>query len=180
MRLKLIAAACLGALALAAGASAGTPRLALFDVHTGLAAASHNMFGDVKVWKQSAALAARAHGATLVRCGSGCTYGAGWLAFAHAPALSAGDVSAAKAERIQGAWTVRFTLTASGRARFTSFDTKASLAGARRGIADALVLVVDGAIVAQPLQSQLKLTGSTLDVPGLTHTNALAAAKLFG
>ncbi len=180
MRFSLIAAACLGALALAAGASAGVPRFALFDVHTGLAAASHNPFGDVKVWKQSSALAARAHGATLVRCGAGCTYGAGWLAFVQAPALSAGDVSVAKPRRTHVGWTLLLTLTPSGHARFARFDTKATLAGARRGISDALVLVVDGAIVAQPLQGQLKLAGTTLEVPGFTRANALRTAKLFG
>jgi hypothetical protein len=180
VRLSLIAAACLGALALAAGASAGVPRFALFDVHTGLAA-SHNPFGDVKVWKQSSALAARAHGATLVRCGAGCTYGAGWLAFVQAPALSAGDVSAAKARHdARLGWALLLTLTPSGQARFARFDTKATLAGVRRGISDALVLVVDGAIVAQPLQGQLKLAGTTLEVPGFTRANALRTAKLFG
>jgi hypothetical protein len=180
VRLSLIAAACLGALALAAGASAGVPRFALFDVHSGLAAASHNSFGDVKVWKRSSALAAHAHGATLVRCGLDCTYGAGWLAFVQAPALSAGDVSAAKALRVNLGWTVFLTLTPTGHARFARFDTKATLAGARRGISDALVLVVDGAIVAQPLQNQLRAGKTTLEIPGLTRANALRAAKLFG
>jgi hypothetical protein len=180
VRLCLIVAAFLGALALAAGASAGTPRFALFDVHTGLAAASHNSFGDVKVWKRSSALAARAYGATLVRCGPGCTYGPGWLAFVHAPALAAGDVAAAKAHHSRLGWTVLLTLTPGGRTRFASFNAKATLAGARRGIPDALVLVVGGTIVAQPLQNQLVAGRTTVEIPGLTRANALRAAKLFG
>lgn len=180
MRLTPIAAACLGALALASGASAAVPRFALFDVHTDLAGASHNEYGDVKIWKSESALAARAHGSTLVRCGSDCTYGTGWLAFAHGPALSAGDVASATARRAHLGWSVVLTLTARGHTRFTSFDTQATLAGKRRGIADALALVLDGAIVAQPLQSQLRLGKTTLQIPGLTRTKALRAAKLLG
>jgi hypothetical protein len=179
MRLSLIAAACLGTLVLASGASAAGPRFALFDVHTDLAAASHNPFGDVKVWKRASALAARAHGATLVRCGSSCTFGAGWLAFVHAPALAAGDVASAKTRPAHLGWTIVLTLTARGHARFTSFDKRATLAGARRGIADPLALVVDGTIVAQPLQSQLRHGKATVTIPGFTRANALQAAKLF-
>src|ERR1700710_2735804 len=71
MRLsRLLPAVLLGALVLAGGASAAGPRFALFDVHTDLAHASHNTFGDVKIWKRQAALVSRANGATLVHCGS--------------------------------------------------------------------------------------------------------------
>ncbi len=93
----------------ASGASAGVPRFALFDVHTDLAGASHNEFGDVKIWKREPALAARAHGSVLVRCGSDCTFGPGWLAFAHGPALSAGDVASATARRAHFGWSVVLT-----------------------------------------------------------------------
>ena len=87
MRLsRLLPAAVLGALVLAGGASAAaTPHFAVFDVHTDLATASHNVFGDVKIWKRKPALASRTHGATLVHCGSNCTFGAGWLAFVNRP-----------------------------------------------------------------------------------------------
>ena len=179
MRLTLIAAACLGALALVSGASAATPRFALYDVHTDLAAASHNDFGDVKVWTDRSGLAARVDGATLVRCGRDCTYGAGWLAFAHGPALSAGDVASAKARHAHGAWSVVLTLTARGQTRFAAFDKKATARGARRGVADALALVVDGEIVAQPLENQLKRGKTTLELPGFRRAQALAVAKLF-
>jgi hypothetical protein len=180
MRLTLIAAACLGALALASGASAGVPRFALFDVHTDLAGTSHNEFGDVKIWKRKPALAARTHGSVLVRCGSDCTFGPGWLAFAHGPALSAGDVASATARRAHFGWSVVLTLTARGQARFTGFETRASKAAAHRGIADALALVLDGTIVAQPLQSRLEHGKTTVAIPGLTRANALRAAKLLG
>src|SRR5512140_3610774 len=106
MRPTLIAAACLAALATASSAAAGLPRFAVYDVRTNLAAASHNEFGDVKVWTNKAGLAGRARGATLVRCGGDCTFGAGWLAFVHAPALAAGDVASAKAQHSRGGWSL--------------------------------------------------------------------------
>src|SRR5258705_1122571 len=113
MRLSLLLpAAALAALALAGGASAGTPRFALFNVHSDLATASHNTFGDVKVWKRESALARRAHGATLVRCGGACTFGSGWLAFSQKPALSAGDVVSAKTRRTKFRWSVVLGLSA--------------------------------------------------------------------
>jgi len=144
MRLsRLLLPALLGALVLAGGASAGTPRFALFDVHTNLARASHNAFGDVKIWKGQAALASRAHGATLVRCGGACTFGAGWLAFSGAPALSAPDVVAAKAHRTKVGWELVLTLTPHGWSSWKRFSRQSSLSGATRGVPDALVLVLD-------------------------------------
>lgn len=183
MRLTLIIAACLGTLALASGASAGTPRLALFDLRTDLAGASHNTYGDVKVWTNKAGLAARTHGATLVRCAGDCTYGAGWLAFKRGPELAAGDVASAKTEHSRKAgWSLVLTLTPRGTTRFQAFKHSADPRARRLGVADALVVVLDGSIVAQPLESQLRLgkKAPTLAIPGFRRSQALAAAKLFG
>ncbi|HVA30348.1 MAG TPA: hypothetical protein VMU58_03685 [Gaiellaceae bacterium] len=180
MRLTLIAATCFAALALASGASAGLPRFAIFDVRTDLAAASHNEYGDVKVWKREAALAKRTHGGLLVRCGGDCTFGAGWLAFVHGPALAAADVASAKATHSRAGWNVVLTLTSKGHARLAGFTTKAKARAARRGIADPLALVLDGSIVAQPLQTQLQRGKTTVAIPGLTRATALRVAKLLG
>ncbi len=180
MRPTLIAAACLAALALASSAAAGLPRFAVYDVRTNLAAASHNEFGDVKVWTSRAGLAGRAHGATLVRCAGDCTFGAGWLAFVHAPALAAKDVASARARHSRAGWTLVLTLTNGGRARFVAFATLAAQRASRRGIADPLALVLDGTIVAQPLESQLRIGKTTLELPGLTRAGAVKAAKLLG
>jgi hypothetical protein len=178
-RSLLLPAAALAALALAGGASAGTPRFALFDVHSGLATASHNVFGDVKVWKRESALARRAHGATLVRCGGDCTFGAGWLAFSQKPALSAGDVVSAKTLRTKSGWSVVLDLSARGKAGLTRFRRQAALSGKTRGVPDALVLVLDGTIVAQPLASQIRPGTATVEIPGFSRRNALRAAKLL-
>ena len=179
MRLSLLFASVLGALALAGSASAATPRFALFDVHTDLAQASHNAFGDVKIWKRQAALASRTHGATLVRCGGACTFGAGWLAFTGGPAISAGDVKSAKAYRTKVGWSVVVVLTPRGLPSWKAFTRRASLSGATRGVPDALVLVLEGAVVAQPLTSQLRHGKTSVEIPGLSHANALRVAKLF-
>jgi hypothetical protein len=180
MRLSLLLpAAALAALALAGGASAGTPRFALFDVHSGLAAASHNSFGDVKVWKRESALALRAHGATLVRCGGDCTFGTGWLAFSQKPALSAGDVVTAKAHRTRTGWSVVLGLSARGKTGLARFQRRAALSASARGVPDALALVLDGTIVAQPLASQIHPGTTTVAFPGFSRANALRAAKLL-
>jgi hypothetical protein len=178
-RSLLLPAAALAALALAGGASAGTPRFALFNVHSDLASASHNSFGDVKVWKRETALARRANGATLVRCGADCTFGSGWLAFSRQPALSAGDVVSATTHRTKIGWSVVLGLSASGKAGFARFARLAALSGKARGVPDALVLVLDGTIVAQPLADQIHPGKATVEIPGFSHGNALRAAKLL-
>jgi hypothetical protein len=175
----LLPAAFVAALALAGGASAGTPRFALFDLHTDLAAASHNAFGDVKVWKRQSALARRAHGATLVHCGGDCTLGSGWLAFSRKPALAAGDVVSASARRTHNGWNVVLGLSPKGKAHLSSFQRLAARSGRTRGVPDALVLVFDGTIVAQPLASQIGSGTATVAFPGFSHANALRAAKLL-
>jgi hypothetical protein len=185
MRLsRLLLVTCLGALVLAGGASAATPHFALFDVHTDLAHASHNAFGDVKIWKRQAALASRARGATLVHCGGDCTFGPGWLAFSASPALSAGAVTAAKTRRTKVGWSVVLTLTPHGSSGWESFSRRASLSSATRGVPDALVLVLNGDIVAQPLVSQVSKQpvskrSTTIEIPGLSRANARRVATLL-
>jgi hypothetical protein len=184
MRLsRLLFAAVLGALVLVGGASAtpaATPAFALFDVHTDLANASHNAFGDVKIWKRKTALASRVHGATLVHCGGACTFGEGWLAFTASPALLAADVVAAKAYRTKVGWSVVVTLTPHGQSSWKIFNRRASLSGATRGVPDALAIVLNGDIVAQPLTNQLRHGKTSVELPGLSRANALRAAKLLG
>jgi len=177
---RIIPAALLGALALAGGASAATPRFAVFDVHTDLAGPSHNVYGDVKVWKRQAALAKRVGGSTLVRCGGDCTFGPGWLAFSRKPALTAGDVAAAKAHRSTFGWGLVLTLTSRGSSSWKRFSRRASRSGTTRGVPDPLVLVLNGTIVAQPLASQMRQGKTTVEIPGLSRANALRAAKLLG
>jgi preprotein translocase subunit SecD len=180
MRLHcLLPVALLGALVFAGAASAGTPRFALFDVHTDLAQVSHNTFGDVKIWKRQAALTRRAGDASVVRCGGDCTFGAGWLAFTGAPALSAGDIVSAKAHRTKVGWSVALTLTQHGASSWKRFARQASLSGAARGVPDALAVVLDGTIVAQPLASQVRQGGTAVQVPGLSRKNALRVATLL-
>jgi hypothetical protein len=181
MRLsRLLPATVLGALVLAGGASAGTPSFALFDVQTDLAGPSHNTFGDVKVWKRQAALTARTAGSAVVRCGGDCTFSPGWLAFSRAPALSAGDVLAAKANGSKRAWRVVLTLSPHGWSSWTRFSRRASLSGGTRGVPDALALVLNGTIVAQPRADQLLRSKTTVAIPGLSRANALRVAKLLG
>jgi len=180
MRLRLLlTVVILGALALAGGASAATPGFALFDVHTDLAHASHNAFGDVKIWKRQAALVSRVHGATIVYCGGACTFGAGWLAFSARPSLTARDVTGAKVYRTKVGWSIVATLTPHGVANWKTFSRKAALSGATRGVPDALVVVLAGDVVAQPLMDEIRHGKTSIELPGLSHANALRAAKLL-
>jgi preprotein translocase subunit SecD len=175
----VLVAAVLAALALAAGASAAAPRFALFDVQQDLAHASHNTFGDVKVWKRQAALESRAAGSAIVRCGNSCTYGAGWLAFSASPALSTRDVTGAKAHRTKIGWSVVVTLTPRGVSRLEAFSRRAALSGSNRGVPDALAVVLAGEVVAQPLMDQLRRGKTSVELPGLSRANARRAAKLL-
>jgi len=152
--------------------AAPTPRFAVYDLQADLAAASHNEFGDLRVWKQRAALAARAPGATLVHCAAGCRFGDGWLAFAKPPALVANDVAAAKAHRVRGPyWAVTLRMTPRGEGVWTAFARLAAERRARRGLPDVLVVVVNGAVLAQPYADQIGSKG-TLTVGGLTRSAA--------
>jgi hypothetical protein len=134
----------------------------------------------VKVWKRQTALAGRAGRATLVRCGSDCTFGAGWLAFSRKPSLSARDVVSAKTHRTKSGWSVVLGLSPHGTAAVEAFGRMAALSAKTRGVPDALVLVLDGTIVAQPLADQIRPGKATVEIPGFSRRNALRAAKLLG
>jgi preprotein translocase subunit SecD len=173
MRLSFLLAACLGALALCSGASAG---VAIFDVSTSLVPASRNAFGDLQV-RPRAALERRAPGATLVRCKSTCTYGKGWLAFRGRPVLTGRDLVSARAYRVAGpVWSVSMTLRSGGTKRWSAFTHLTAKAAREHGVPDALVLAVDGSVAGQPLANQVVLNGATLRIGGLTRTNAVAIA----
>jgi hypothetical protein len=175
---RFLAAAVLGSLVLTAGASAATPRFALFDLRSDLAAASHNEFGDLKVWKDKAGLVSRAGGSTLVWCGTGCSLGAGWLAFARPAALVPADVASAATQHSKKlGWAVALTLTPRGHAHWRAFSRRAAASAARNGLPDALVLVLNGTIVAQPVANRLVAGTRTLVIPGLSRANALRTAQ---
>jgi hypothetical protein len=162
------------ALAVAAPAAAAGPRFALFDLHD-LARASHNVYGDVKVSKRPAGLRG-----TVVRCGAGCRFGAGWLAFAPGPRLSAGDVVSAKAHDGRIGWSVDLRLTARGQARWAAFDKIAVQSAKSSGVPDVLAVVVDGSILALPFANDVRHKHGTLELTGFTRAGALRTAKTLG
>jgi hypothetical protein len=160
----------------AAPAAAAEPRFALFDVDAGLAPASRNVYGDVNVEPSRAALVRRARGATVVRCGSDCRFGRGWLAFAKRPLLTARDVAgAARAQRGAAGWSVRVRLTPRGVADVRRLRAAASSQKARTGLPPVYAVVLDGRIDATPLATQLRLRGTTLVLGGFTRAAARRA-----
>ena len=183
MRLSILVCACLGALLLnagllTAGASAATSRVAIFDLRTDLAQASHNSFGDLRVWKNRAALAKRAPDATLVRCAGACSFGAGWLAFKRKPALASAHIASARAYRLRGlTWALSLELTPRGVARWTAFSRRTAKSATEYGIADALVLAVDGSVAGQPLADQIQAKKGTLRIGALDRWNAVRTAN---
>jgi hypothetical protein len=162
------------ALVVAAPAAAAGPRFALFDLHD-LARASHNVYGDVKVSKRPTALRG-----TVVRCGAGCRFGAGWLAFAKEPSLTAGDIVSAKAHAGRIGWSVDLGLTARGQARWTAFSKIAAQSGKSSGVPDVLAVVVDGSILALPYANDVRHKHGTLELVGFTRAGALRTAKTLG
>ena len=159
------------ALVFAAPAAAGAPHFGLFDLND-LAAASKNTFGDVKVSKRTTALRG-----TVVRCGTGCRFGTGWLAFAKGPSLTAGDVVSAKAHSGRIGWSVDVGLTARGQAHWTAFSKLARQRAKSSGVPDVLAVVVDGEILALPWASAVRYKNGTLELVGFYRAAALRAAK---
>jgi hypothetical protein len=169
------------ALLLAAPAAAATPRFGLFDLGADAAKASHNVYGDVQVAASRAALARKAHGATLVRCAAGCRLGRGWLAFAKAPSLTRTDLGGAKASLGQRGWTVSVALTARGQARWKRLAAQARRSAARSGLPPVYAVVVDGSILALPFANELRVRKGTLSLVGFTKAGAkLAVQSLRG
>jgi hypothetical protein len=166
------------ALSLAGPAAAAVPRFGVFDLDTDLARASLNTYGDVRVASRQAALARRAPGATIVRCGRDCRLGAGWLAFAKGPNLGAGDVAAAAARRVGGTlWKLRVTLTGRGSARWAAFSRRAAARARARGLPDVFAVVVQGSVVATPFASDARHTAGTLELRGFSRAAAEQAAR---
>lgn len=180
MRLLLSTALVAAALALAGGAAAA-PGFAVYDLRLDLAHASHNPFGDVKVWRRRDALARRAPGAVLVRCAAGCPFAAGWFAFALPPRLRGSDLAGASAARTGKGpfWTLTLRLTRSGDARWRPLATLLRQRERQRGVPDVLVVVARGRVVAAPFANVVRAGEGTLAIPGLRRADALRAAKLL-
>ena len=159
------------ALVFAAPAAAAGPRFGLFDLND-LARASHNVYGDVKVSQRATALRG-----TVVRCGTGCRFGSGWLAFAKGPSLTARDVVSAKAHSGRIGWSVDLGLTARGKLRWTAFDKLAKLRARSAGFPDVLAVVIEGEILAAPYANDVRYKNGTLELVGFSRAAALRAAK---
>jgi hypothetical protein len=162
------------ALVLAAPAAAAGPRFGLFDLND-LARASLNSYGDVKVSQRATALRG-----TVVRCGAGCRFGSGWLAFAKAPSLNGGDVVSAKAHSGRIGWSVDLGLTARGRTRWTAFSKISARRAKSSGFPDVLAAVVNGEILAVPYANNVRYKNGTLELVGFSRALALRAAKTLG
>src|SRR5436305_7649120 len=107
-------AAVLIALSCAAPAAAAGPRFGLFDLHD-LGKASKNEYGDVKVTH------GRPAAAFVVRCATGCRFGAGWIGFEHSAGPRPGDVVSASAGPGRIGWSLKLRLTARGQSRWRSY-----------------------------------------------------------
>jgi hypothetical protein len=162
------------ALVFAAPAAAAGPRFGLFDLND-LSAASRNEFGDVKVSQRATALRG-----TVVHCGTGCRFGSGWLAFAKAPSLNAGNVVSAKAHAGRIGWSVDLGLTARGVNRWTAFSKVAAQRAKSTGFPDVLVVVVNGDILSVPYANDVRHKNGTLELVGFSRAAALRTAKTLG
>jgi hypothetical protein len=163
----------LATLALAGPAAASTPRFGLWDLQVDLAHASRNAYGDVAA-KPRAALSGKG---TLVRCGTWCRLGPGWLAFHAKPRLAAADVRAAQvvySKRL--GWTVRATLTRAGLVGWTAFEREAALRARQRGVPDVLVVAAGSDVAATPLVSAVAASHGELVVTGFSRASAKAFA----
>lgn len=159
-------------LAAPAAASAATPRFALFDLQSDLAHASRNTYGDVQV-KPLAKLAGTG---TVVRCGTWCRFGSGWLAF-RSPRLAAGDVTAAAVRYTKRkGWIVRLTLTRPAAGKWTRLARQLKLDTARAGVPAVLVVVAGGQVAAAPYSTQVSAAGGVLTLTGFSRASANALA----
>ena len=115
----------------------------------------------------------------MVRCGTGCRFGNGWLAFAKGRALTAGDVLSAKAHSGRIGWSVDLGLTARGKARWTAFEqARRGSARSRAGVPDVLAVVVDGEILAAALRKYVRYKNGTLELVGFSRGPRSALRKL--
>jgi hypothetical protein len=171
-----ILAISLAALALAGPAAASTPSFGVFDLQTDLAAASHNAYGDVAAKPRAAVTG---HG-TVVRCGSWCRFGKGWLAFAVKPALSRGDVSSARVRYSKHmGWTVVVSLHPAAQTRWAAFAKRVAFAGKHRGVPDVLIVVTRGEIAAAPLSTEVTAARGSVTLSGFSRASAKALGALL-
>jgi hypothetical protein len=177
--MRLIAVS-LVALALAGPASAALPRFAVYDIATDLSRASKNDFGDIRVAASRSTLARRAPGAAVVRCGSDCRFGSGWLAFGGGSHLEARDVRSASAHASRLGSTVTLHLSARGAAAWSALERAALARQKRNGVPDVFAIVLNGTIYALPYGTGVRQTGASVELSGFTRAGARAAAQLFG
>jgi preprotein translocase subunit SecD len=171
--MRFVALTCL-ALVLASPAAAATPRFGLFNLNSDLSKASRNEFGDLRLAKRPGTL----HG-VVVRCGAGCRFGSGWLAFSKQPSLNAGDVAGAEASLGRVGWSVHVQLTARGKSRWAAFSKAAVRHQRAQGVPDVFVVVVDGSVVAAPFASQVRAKDGSLELAGFHRADARRAAALL-
>lgn len=165
------------ALVLAAPAAAAGPRFGLFDLQSDLAAASHDTYGDVAAKPRAAVVG---HG-LLAHCGSSCRFGSGWLAFSVQPALTAADVTAARAQFSKRlGWTVALSLRPAAQARWAAFARRVAAAGRHRGVPDVLVVVARGEIAAAPLATEVAATHGGVTLTGFSRASAKLLASALG
>ena len=171
-----VAAAVVALLLNAAPAAAAAPQFSLWDLQSDLAHASRNTYGDVQV-KPLAALRGRG---SLVRCGTWCRFGDGWLAFAQPPRLSSADVAGATVRyaRRQG-WTVRLALRASARARWTAFVRNAAAQAKLHGVPDVLVVAAGDQVAAAPLVTQVSSSRGVVTLTGFSAASAKTLGHLL-
>lgn len=161
----------LAALSLAGPAAAATPSFGIFDLQSGLAAVSHNAYGDVAAKPRAAV---EGHG-LLARCGSSCRFGSGWLAFGVQPALTRADVTAARAQfSKRTGWTVALSLRPAAQDRWAAFARRVAFAGRHRGVPDVLVVVARGEIAAAPLSTEVNAAHGGVTLSGFSRASARA------
>src|SRR5262249_42348935 len=154
------------ALVFTSSASAATPRFGFFNLGTDVAGASKNFYGDVRIATSRDALARRAPGATIVRCGANCRLGAGWLAFAKPSKLTLRDLGPARAHPGSRGWSVSVELSPRGLAAWKRLAAAIKQQTARSGLSPVYAVVLDGTILATPYANELSLKNGTLVLTG--------------
>jgi SecDF, P1 head subdomain len=157
-------------------AAATAPIFGLWNLQTDLSHASRNTYGDIAV-KPRAVVAGKG---TLVRCGTWCRFGSGWLAFAKPARLATADVADASARfsRRDG-WVVQLTLRPAAQARWASFSRSVNAQARRNGVPAVLVVAVDGQIAAAPFSSQVAAKGGVVTLTGFAEAGAKKLASLL-
>jgi hypothetical protein len=144
---------------------------ALWNLQANLAQVSHNVYGDVAA-KPLTVVAG--HGA-VVRCGSYCRFGRGWLAFRGAPELERRDVASARMRLSrQWGWVVELRLTPAATRRWAPYAARLVRDARKSGVPDVLVVAAAGQVVAAPVATDVFVTHGTLTLTGFTRGAARA------